>query len=220
MSFTHGFPAPMAEAQSSYPGPLPLATADAEGNIMVWNVRTGSELCTINNQGERIVQLCFSPDGERLIVLEPSRIRIHASHAGEPLTTFTPKLEPPVYVFTDPGGQRFATIDGQGRLLLWTDPRNSRYLGRVRGHTTSLVRQAFFSPDGQRIATASLDGTARVWEVATGRELRRFDHAGRETIAVDFSADSRQVLTASLDGLFRRRDAAHHEQRAIQCGRL
>ncbi len=32
---------------------------------------------------------------------------------------------------------------------------------------------AAFSPDGARVVTASRDGTARVWDAATGAELAR-----------------------------------------------
>src|SRR5207253_2958810 len=31
-----------------------------------------------------------------------------------------------------------------------------------------------YSPDGRKVATASIDGTAKVWDVATGRVLREF----------------------------------------------
>ena len=34
---------------------------------------------------------------------------------------------------------------------------------------SALVREVAFSPDGRHFATASFDGTARVWETATGR---------------------------------------------------
>jgi len=34
---------------------------------------------------------------------------------------------------------------------------------------SALVREVVFSPDGRYFATASFDGTARVWETATGR---------------------------------------------------
>ena len=55
-----------------------------------------------------------------------------------------------------------------------------------------------FSPDGQRLATASWDNTARVWEAATGREVARMAHEGW-VYAVAFSPDGQRLATASLD---------------------
>ena len=56
-----------------------------------------------------------------------------------------------------------------------------------------LVASAVFSPDGLSVLTASVDGTARIWEVASGRELQRFDGVSFAA----FSPDGRSVVTAS-----------------------
>ena len=41
-----------------------------------------------------------------------------------------------------------------------------------------------FSPDGRRLATASSDGSVRVWDVANGSQLRMFPDNGRGVAAV------------------------------------
>ncbi len=65
------------------------------------------------------------------------------------------------------------------------------------GHTNSVFGIAF-SADGARVATASTDQTARVWDTATGAELQRFTSPGEPVNSVAFSPDG-QRLAYSTD---------------------
>lgn len=65
------------------------------------------------------------------------------------------------------------------------------------------INSAVVSTDGRLLLTASDDGTARLWEIATGYELQRLEgHRDKVTSAV-FSPDDHHVLTASDDGTAR-----------------
>jgi WD40 repeat protein len=71
-------------------------------------------------------------------------------------------------------------------------------LAKLEGHTDSVVHAAF-SPDGQRIVTASEDHTARVWKAANGQLLAKLEgHTAGVEHAV-FSPDGQRIVTASLD---------------------
>lgn len=67
------------------------------------------------------------------------------------------------------------------------------------GHADGVTAVAF-SPDGTMIVSGSADNTAKLWDRATGREIRTFrGHAGDVT-AVTFSADSKTVISGSANG--------------------
>ncbi len=66
------------------------------------------------------------------------------------------------------------------------------------GHSSDL-RSACFSPDARQILTASDDHTARLWDAASGKELRRFEGHTDRVLCACFSPDGRQVLTGSVD---------------------
>ena len=70
---------------------------------------------------------------------------------------------------------------------------------RLRGHIGN-VNSAAFSPDGERVVTASDDRTARIWDAESGAELMRLRGHERIVNSASFSHDGERVVTASDDG--------------------
>jgi WD40 repeat protein/transcriptional regulator with XRE-family HTH domain len=62
----------------------------------------------------------------------------------------------------------------------------------------SRVQQIAYSPDGQYLASAEDDGSARLWALASGQEVHRLAHGGAVQ-AVAWSPDGRYVATGSDD---------------------
>ena len=70
------------------------------------------------------------------------------------------------------------------------------------------IYSAVFSPDGARVVTGSDDGTARVWDAATGVQIGKpLQHKGAVN-SVTFSPDGALVVTGSDDSTARVWDAA------------
>ncbi len=63
-----------------------------------------------------------------------------------------------------------------------------------------IVRRVVFSPDGSKIASASADHTAMIWDVRNGTPLIRPIQHEDEVRDIEFSADGKWIATASNDG--------------------
>jgi WD40 repeat protein len=61
------------------------------------------------------------------------------------------------------------------------------------------VNNVAFSPDGTRALSTSWDSTVRLWDVATGEQLRQLVGHNGAVWGVDFSEDGRTALTSSSD---------------------
>ncbi len=106
-----------------------------------------------------------------------------------------------------PDGQRLATASADKNARIWDVTSGQECLSvthrgvRVgaRGCPPNVRGRAVaFSPDGHRLATASDDQTAQLWDVGSGERLATFTHEN-VVVGVVFSRDGHRLATASDD---------------------
>jgi WD40 repeat protein len=110
-----------------------------------------------------------------------------------------------------------ASIDGQVRLWNW---RNRQPLASWKAHTGAILDLAI-NPDESRIATASADATAGIWDIDSG-QLEVLEHDAAVTTAA--FQESHALVTGSGDGAIRRWDSSgrclqnlHSSREGIRC---
>ena len=83
----------------------------------------------------------------------------------------------------------------------------------VSSDTMTSTKAVAFSPDGETVLTSSDDGTARLWDVHTGQEIRRLIGHTSAVYAAAYSPDGRYLVTAGVDKIALLWDA--HVQRGL-----
>lgn len=84
----------------------------------------------------------------------------------------------------------------------------------MSGHLGS-VNSATFSRDGDQLLTAGDDGTVRLWDAATGEELRALRGHSKRMTGAEFSSDGEYVTAGSYDETTRVWQASTGEQLAM-----
>jgi WD40 repeat protein len=150
--------------------------------------------------------VAFSPDG---------RVVLSGSTDSKVLFWHPAMLTEPSSVLENVAAPRFFGFSPDSRRILSGGPTG---IGAIRdlkgtmvvplvGHTAAL-HSAAFSPDANHAVTASDDGTARIWDTATGRELARcVGHSNFVSSAI-FTLDGQRVITSGRDNMIRLWDAS------------
>jgi WD40 repeat protein/DNA-binding SARP family transcriptional activator len=137
-----------------------IATAGADGGH-VWDRTTGQELQKLDNDGNGMFSIAFSPDGKYLLSSDTDNtVRLWDGATREELRQFPHAAWTAAF---SPGGRYIATAGFDGTTRLW-DVQNGQELRRLIAHKAG-VEDVDFSPDGKYLLTGSDDGTAMLWDV-------------------------------------------------------
>jgi WD40 repeat protein len=182
------------------------------GGLRAWDAGSGEQRWS---RAQDAVS-AFGPDGKVLVSAVGGPVLVFADPATGAegrrarLDTQARGFETVTALAFAPDGRRLvvATAD---RLLRFCDPTTAAERARVEvteppadrflalrepGHAEALA----FSPDGKLLAAAGSDGTVRVFEAATRREVRRFAGHDKRVTMVGWGPGGRTVLSAGEDG--------------------
>jgi len=194
-----------------------VLSGGSDGSIILWERDSGREIRTIRGHAKEIQSVAFSADGKRIVSASlDDTAKLWDVATGREIRTFSSPKDEHDRVNS-------AAISPDGLLIaagrgVWVGGA-VKILGVETGQLLqtlkhrSVVNAVAFSPDGRYLLSGSGnvmladDGDVILWEVATGKEVRRFAGHSSGLIFktpagvshVGFSADGRYALSISVN---------------------
>lgn len=195
----------------THDAPVRTAFYSADGKGLV---SCSHDLTTIRWQMENVrplgralpydgVPVCavYSPDCSFVAtVTEDGKAFVVDGKTGDPHGAPRELGAPARWVDFHKGGKLFITSAGTKATIWSVDDANPN--GAAIEHPGGgALLMARFSPDGKLIATASDDGTARIWDTATRTQVATLKRHEGAVTAVRFSPTGKLLVTTGADGL-------------------
>jgi len=172
-----------------------LVSASFDKTLGLWEVPKGKLIKQLVGHTDKVVSAAFSPDGRLLASISPDgTLRLWNPDTGKPAKVIEHVVNPANIVFTP---------DGQGILLTWLSGghRVTGIFAIQSGAMTPFpgldraIEAAAIAPDGRTAATA-VDESHEIdlWDLSTGKPIRKLAGQGRPVWSVAFSKDGRAVF--------------------------
>ncbi len=177
--------------------------------LVIWNTKDASLVRRINNIGQRVFALAFSPDGETLAVGcgEPGRngeVRLIDFASGKVNGVVARTNDVVLDLAYRPGANELAVASADSSIRI-VNTETLEAVKTIASHADWVTAVAW-SDDGSRLASASRDRSAKVYEGKTGELIASYLGHGAAVHGVSILADNKQVVSVGTDNKLHRWD--------------
>ncbi len=168
--------------------------------VEVWDATNGEDKAILIGHTRRVNSIAFSPDEETIATggwRHDNTVRLWNAHTGEHISTSRIQTQWGTFVTFSPDGSTYAA--GDENMVHILDGKTGKHKITLTGHTKR-VFSAAYSPDSKTIATASYDGTIRLWDTTTGNHKTTFTSDKESTGAIVYSPDGRTIASGTVNG--------------------
>jgi WD40 repeat protein/DNA-binding SARP family transcriptional activator len=153
--------------------------------------------------------VAFSPDGTRLASMGvDGTAKVWDASTGQELLTLPGEPgDSGLVVAFSPDGKLLATFSTT-KVVVW-DAASGQKLFTLAGKSIGpTITHIGFSPDGQRLAVANMDGAPKVWDLSTRAEVFSLTGHEQPCDGIAYSPDGKRLATGDEEGVAKIWDAA------------
>ncbi|MEG3847966.1 serine/threonine-protein kinase [Microcoleus sp. herbarium19] len=175
-----------------------LASGGGDNNLILWDLKTGRRVRTIQAHKAPVNSIAFSSDGQTIASgSDDKTVRLWNVRLGSRLLTLSGHTGAVNAIALSRDGQTLASGSEDKTVRLW-NLDNGEVRRIITGHGGA-VNAVALSPNGRVVASASSDNTIRLSNVQDGRRTRTFKGHSSWVRTIAFSPDSRTLVSGGGD---------------------
>mmetsp|Transcript_14524 Transcript_14524/g.26054 ORF Transcript_14524/g.26054 Transcript_14524/m.26054 type:complete len:309 (+) Transcript_14524:104-1030(+) len=180
-----------------HPNQAQIFAADQAGNVIVWDLIADKCIAQCRPVADDVSMrsVSISPNGSLLAACNTTGHcflwKMDSPQTCTRLGEFTVKRLHETYILKcviSPDGKTLATASADRTVKIWSLPELT--LDRVLGDHKKWVHDICFCADSTFLLSASSDGKARLWDLATGHKIKQYDGRHQKAIVAVALNDS------------------------------